>query len=150
MSIKTSTRTAAAVAVCAAALALPASASAETFRGQTAQGKPVILETRPDGSIRKVSWQWRTTKCTQGNLRLKTQTTVLKNPRSRRPGSFAVDGSYKVDYSDATIRFKVDSSGTQRSPNRWSGTFKAKAIVDLDRGEDTVCKLRRLNWAATT
>jgi hypothetical protein len=139
-----------AIAVAAAALALPSAAAAETFRGKTAQGKPVSLETRPDGEVRKVTWRWRTSSCKDSNLRLKTQSTVLKSPRSRKPGRFASDGSYKVRFSDATIRFKVSAAGRQRSPNRWSGTFKAKAIVDLKRGRDTVCKLRRVDWAATT
>jgi hypothetical protein len=140
-----------ALGACVVAFAVPATAAAETFRGKTAQGKPVTLETRPDGEVRKVVWRWRTTKCDDdASLRLKTQTTVLKNPRSRRPGSFAADGAYEVEYTDAKIRFKVSSVGRQRSPSRWSGTFKAKAIVDLDRGHDTVCRLRRISWAATT
>jgi hypothetical protein len=140
----------AALAVVATALALPSAAAAETFRGKTAQGKPVSLETRPDGEVRKVTWRWRTSSCKDSDLRLKTQSTVLKNPRSRKPGTFASKGSYVAEFSDATIRFKVSSAGRQRSPSRWSGTFKAKAIVDLKRGKDTVCKLRRISWAATT
>lgn len=132
----------------AAALTLPASAAAETFRGETAQGKPVTLQTTPEGEVRKVVWRWNTTSCEDRDLRLKTQSTALKFPRSRKPGSFAADGSYVVDYSDARIRFKISAVGRLRSPNRWSGTFRAKALVNLDRGQDTTCKLRRIDWAA--
>lgn len=133
------------------ALLLSASAAAETFRGKTAQGKPVTLSTKPDGEVRKVVWRWNTTSCEDdGELRLKTQSTVLKYPRSRRAGSFATDGAYVADFSDARIRFKVSAVGHQRSAQRWSGTFRAKARVNLDRGEDTTCKLRRVDWAATS
>jgi len=137
-----------AIAAALIALALPASAAAETFRGKTAQGKPVTLETRPDGEVRKVVWRWNTGDCEDNDLRLKTQSTVLKSPRSREPGSFSAGGSYAVDYSDARIRFKVASDGRQLSPTQWSGTFRAKAIVNLDRGQDTSCRLRRIDWSA--
>jgi len=139
-----------AIATALVALALPASAVAETFRGKTAQGKPVTLETRPDGEVRKVVWRWNTGDCKDNDLRLKTQSTVLKSPRSRELGSFSAGGSYTVDYSDARIRFKVLSDGRQLSPTEWSGTFRAKAMVNLDRGPDTSCRLRRIDWTART
>lgn len=137
-----------AIAASLAALALPASASAETFRGKTVQGKPVTLQTRPDGEVRKVVWRWNTTTCEDSDLRLKTQSTVLKNPQGK-PGSFSSKGAYTVKYSDAKIRFKIVSAGRQRSAGRWSGTFKAKAVVDLEDGDEVLCKLRRIDWAAT-
>lgn len=138
-----------AIAASLAALALPVSASAESFRGKTAQGKPVTLQTRPDGEVRTVVWRWNTTACEDSDLRLKTQSTVLKDPRGK-PGSFASKGSYTVKYSDAKIRFKVISDGRQRSPGRWSGTFKARVFVDLEEGDEVFCKLRRIDWAATS
>ncbi len=137
-----------AIVAAVVALALPASAAAETFRGKTAQGKPVTLETRPDGEVRKVVWRWNTGDCKDNDLRLKTQSTVLKSPRSREPGSFSAGGSYNVAYSDARIRFEVRSDGRQVSPTEWSGTFRATAEVNLDRGQDTTCKLRRIDWTA--
>lgn len=132
-----------------AAVALPASAAAETFAGKTQQGKPVTIKTGPDGELRKASWRWSTTSCDQGNLRLRTQATVLKTPKRSKPGFFTAKGAYKSEFTDATIRFRIASTGRQRSPTRWSGTFKAEATVNLEDGPTVDCGLRRIGWAAT-
>lgn len=140
----------AAIAAAATLLALPALAAAETFRGQTAQGRPVTIETRPDRELRKAVWVWKTTGCSRGGLRLKTQTTRLRAPKQSRPGFFTAKGNYKIRFSDAKVRFEVESTGRQRSETRWSGTFRAKAFVKLDDGERLTCRLRPIDWAATS
>ncbi len=132
------------------AMALPASAAAETFRGQTAQRKPVTIQTKPNDELRKATWRWNTANCSDRSLRLKTQTTVLKQPKRSKPGYFKAKGSYKVKYNDATIRFEVRTMGRQKRADRWSGTFSGKAFVDLKKGGDVVCKLRKIDWAATS
>jgi hypothetical protein len=138
----------AAVGAAVAALALPAVAAAETFKGQTVQGKPVTIETRPDGQLRKATWRWSTKNCDEPGLRLKTQFTRLRDPKRSRPGYFKAKGTYRVRFSDSKVRFEVSSIGRQRSPQRWSGTFRAEAFVKLDDGRRVNCKLRRIEWAA--
>lgn len=131
------------------ALLVPASAAAETFRGKTTQGKPVRIETRPDGELRKAVWRWETTTCAgDPGLRLLTQTTRLRTPNNSRPGFFRAKGVYRVRFSDAKVRFEVSGTGRQRTPERWTGSFRAKAFVKLDRGGRAVCRLRRIDWAA--
>jgi hypothetical protein len=136
-----------AAAIALLCLVLPASAAADTFRGQTSQRKPVTIETRPDGELRKGTWRWEAG-CDRKNLRLKTQTTVLRNAQRSKPGYFKAKGSYKAKFRDARIRFEVAMTGRQKQPNRWAGTFAGKAFVDLKGGGNAVCKLRKVDWAA--
>lgn len=131
-----------------ALLALPGSAAAETFTGTTVQGKQVVIETRPDGELRKASWRWNTKNCDEPGVTLRTQFTRLRTPERSRPGYFKAKGTYRVEFSDSTVRFEVSSTGRQRSHRRWAGTFRARALVNLDDGGRVECKLRRIDWAA--
>jgi hypothetical protein len=131
-----------------ALLALPGAAAAETFTGKTVQGKQVVIETRPDGELRKATWRWSTKNCDEPGVTLRTQFTRLRTPKRSRPGYFKAKGTYRVEFSDSTVRFEVSSTGRQRSQRRWSGTFRARAFVDLDAGGRVECKLRRISWAA--
>jgi hypothetical protein len=53
-----------------------------------------------------------------------------------------------VRFSDSTVRFEVSSTGRQRGQRRWAGTFRARAVVDLNDGGRVECKLRRIDWTA--
>lgn len=134
-------------AAAVALLALPAAASAERFSGETAQGKPVKIVSTPEGELRKATWRWQAT-CKRKGLRLRPMTTVLTTARRSKPGFFKGKGSYKVRARDARIRVFVAMVGRQKRPDRWTGTFKAKAYVDLKDGPKSVCKLRRIGWTA--
>lgn len=140
-------RAAAAIAALVA-LALPATAGAETFRGETVQGKPVTIKTKPTGELRKGTWRWKAG-CERKDLRLRTQTTVLKSAKRSEPGYFKAKGSYTARFRDANIRFTVWIEGRRKRVDRWAGTFKAKARVKLKRGGRALCTLRRVRWAAT-
>jgi hypothetical protein len=131
-----------------ALLALPGSAAAETFTGRTVQGKQVVIETRPDGELRKATWRWNTKNCDEPGVTLRTQFTRLRTPKRSRPGYFKAKGTYRVEFSDSTVRFEVSSTGRQRGARRWAGTFRARAFVNLDAGGRVECKLRRVEWAA--
>jgi hypothetical protein len=130
------------------AMAFPAGASAETFTGKTVQGKPVVIETRPDGELRKASWRWSTKNCDEPGVSLRTQFTRLRTPKRSRPGYFKAKGVYRAEFTDSTVRFEVSSIGRQRSRRRWAGTFRARAFINLDDGGRIECKLRRVEWAA--
>ena len=112
------------------------------------QGKPVVIETRPDGTLRQATWRWRTSKCNEPGIQLRTQFTRLRNPKRSRPGYFTAKGTYRVRFSDSKVRFEVAGIGRQRTPKRWSGSFRAKAFVNLDDGSRVKCRLRRIDWAA--
>jgi hypothetical protein len=137
-----------AAAAAAAALVFPAAAAAETFTGKTVQGKRVVVETRPDGELRKASWRWNTKDCDRPGTSLRTQFTRLRTPKRSRPGYFKAKGTYRVKFSDSTVRFEVSRTGRQRSRRRWAGTFRARAFIKLDSGRRIECKLRRIDWAA--
>lgn len=137
-----------AIAAALVCVALPATASAAEFRGKTAQGKPVSIKTNAAGELTRGVWQWGTGDCEKRNLRLKTQSTVLRKAQKSKPGYFKGKGRYKVNFKDAKIRFEVAMDGRQKRANRWKGTFKAEARVDLKRGGKTTCKLRRIDWSA--
>ncbi|MCD6014866.1 MAG: hypothetical protein K0R88_950 [Solirubrobacterales bacterium] len=137
-----------AVGAVLALLALPGSALAETFEGQTVQGKPVVIETRPNGELRKGTWRWKTKECDEPGISLRTQFTRLRTPKRSKPGYFKAKGTYRVRFSDSKVRFEVSSTGRQRGSRRWAGSFKAKAFVDLNDGPRVTCKLRRIDWAA--
>jgi hypothetical protein len=137
-----------ALSAIAVATLSPAAAAAETFEGNTVQGKPVTIETRPDGELRKATWRWSTKDCDEPGIRLRTQFTRLRTPKRSKPGYFKAKGTYKVEFSDSDVRFEVASTGRQRSPERWNGTFKATALVKLEDGSKVNCRLRRIAWAA--
>jgi hypothetical protein len=135
-------------AAAAVALVLPAGASAETFTGKTVQGKQVVIETRPNDELRKATWRWNTKNCDEPGVTLRTQFTRLRTPKRSRPGYFKAKGTYRVEFSDSTVRFEVSSTGRRRGQRRWTGTFRATASVNLNDGGQVECKLRRIDWAA--
>ena len=138
-----------AAAIALLCLALPASASAEVFKGQTAQRKPVTIKATPEGELKKATWRWKAG-CERKDLRLKTQTTVLKRAQRSKPGYFKAKGFYTAKFRDARIRFEVSMMGRLKRADRWAGTFAGKARVKLRNGDKTTCKLRRVDWAATS
>ena len=135
-------------AAAAAAMVFPVGAAAETFSGKTVQGKQVVIETTPTSELRKATWRWSTKDCDRPDVTLRTQFTRLRTPKRSRPGYFKAKGTYRVEFTDSTVRFEVSSIGRQRSPRRWAGTFRARAFVALTDGGRVECKLRRINWTA--
>ena len=135
-----------AVGIC---LALPAASAAETFSGQSAQGKLVRLSTQPNGEVRGFGIRWSTQDCNPEGGRLAPRWTGFGKPLDRsRPGFFADKGQYEVQYTDAKVRFVGKVEGRRRSDDRWSGTFKIKAFIDPESGPDFTCKRRRTSWRA--
>ncbi len=63
---------------------------------------------------------------------------------------FKAKGSNTAKFRDARIRFNVSMMGRLKRPDRWAGTFAGKARVKLRNGDKTTCKLRRVDWAATS
>lgn len=138
------------VATLTASFALPASAGAETFQGNSAQGKKVVLTTTPNGELRRLSIRWRTRDCDNGS-RMHTRWTSFVQPVDEsRPGSFADQGAFTTHYSDATVRFVTAARGSQGASGRWSGTFKIKAhIVRKPGGSVDDCRLGPISWNAS-
>lgn len=134
------------LAICALAAALPAGASAATWKGETRQGRAVVVRTADDGTVNRVRIAWKA-RC--GNGSYKSRTQFLPPLDSATSSEFADAGSSRGHPEGYQARIWVRIAGNlDAGEQTWSGTFRVKVRVSKGGEHVDTCRLRRLRWSA--
>src|SRR5215212_9369984 len=132
------------IALAALTAALPATASAATWRGETSQGRGVVVHTGGDGSVDRARIGWKA-RCAHGTYR--SRTLFVPPLDSASSTAFEDAGSYRAHPPGYRARIWVRISGTLDG-SRWSGTFRVRVRVSRDGERVDTCRLRRVRWRA--
>ena len=129
-------------------LAVPGTAEAATFRGETSQGRPAKLRAGADGP-NYFSLRWRLN-CTN-NLYINTRTRFEPEFKQRTPDRLVDGGSYASPVDDQGYKFRaqVRVDATRASATRWTGTFRAKAVVRRRGAIVGRCAAKTISWQVT-
>jgi len=134
------------VAVCGVVLVAPPAAGAKTWRGKTAQDRPVMVRTSGDGLVKRVRISWRA-KCRKGNY---TSTTSFVPPfDASTTATFEDEGSYSVDLRRGLrARHTAFLSGSLDAKGVWRGTFRVRTRVTRNGRFVDSCRLKGERWSA--
>ena len=132
------------IALAALAAALPATASAATWKGETGQGRGVVVHTGGDGSVDRARIGWKA-RCANGTY--KSRTLFVSPLDSTSSTAFEDAGTYRGHPRGYRARISVRISGTL-DDGTWSGTFRVRVRVSRDGEHVDTCRLRRLRWSA--
>jgi hypothetical protein len=132
------------IALAALTAAAPATASAATWKGETGQGRGVVVHTGDDGSVDRARIGWRA-RCANGTY---TSRTLFVAPLDAASSTAFEDaGTYRGHPRGYQARIRVRISGTL-DDGAWSGTFRVRVRVSRDGEHVDTCRLRRLRWSA--
>ena len=122
-------------------VAAAASAEAKVFRGKTSQGRPAAVIIGSDGLLRTASVNWRA-RCRDGRLRDKSY--FLRPHDFSSPDAFADAGTYRRKDGRFRIRFtaSIKATRTTAGGERWSGSFRLKALVTRGGRYVDTCRTR--------
>jgi hypothetical protein len=136
----------AAAALVGIVLAVPAVAEVGSWRGETAQGRPVRVRTGADDLVERVRIGWRAP-CEKGHYRSRT---VFVPPFDvATANEFEDRGTYRVRVgSGYRARHTVFVHGRLDARDRWHGTFRVKTLVTRAGHWVDTCRLKRLRWSA--
>jgi hypothetical protein len=129
-------------------LALPAApAAAEVrFEGRTGQGRAAIVVAEDDGVPKRVAIRWQAS-CSRSGFRV-VETTSFRRPldlADRR--RIRDDGSYLLrDQGGERLTISVRISGRRAGPRRWTGRFRASAVVRRSGRVIDRCSVRGVRW----
>jgi hypothetical protein len=128
-------------------VAVPAVADAETWRGETGQGRAVTVRTGDDDRVDRVRVSWKAT-CRKGSY---TSRTVFRRPFDvSEAAEFEDRGTYRADVPGGyRARHTVFVRGTLGTDGSWSGTFRVRTRVTRDGRFVDRCRLRRVRWSAS-
>jgi hypothetical protein len=130
-----------------AALAAPAAADVR-FEGQSNQGRRVVLVADDNGVPKraKIAWQAR---CRRSGSR-PTESTGFRRPLDLSgPRRFRDAGSYRVRYRNGErVTFTVRIGGRKVGLRRWTGRFRARAVVRRAGRVVDRCSVRGVRWSA--
>ena len=134
------------LAICGVVLTAPAAAGATTWRGKTAQDRPVMVRTGGDGLVKRVRISWRA-KCRKGNY---TSTTLFVPPfDAAAAAAFEDEGSYRVDLRRGLrARHTAFVSASLEAKGVWRGTFRVRTRVTRDGRFVDSCRLKGERWSA--
>ena len=134
------------VAVSTLAAVLPATASGATWKGETHQGRPVVVRTGDNGTVNRIRIGWKA-RCGSGNY--SSRTLFLPPLDSATSTTFADAGSYRGHPEGYKARIWVRITGNlDAGEQTWSGTFRVKVRVSKGGEHVDTCRLRRLRWSA--
>jgi hypothetical protein len=134
-----------AVLVVLGALAAPALADVR-FEGRTDQDRRALVVSEDDGVPKRMLIGWEA-RCIRPRLSVR-DSTVFRGPfDSSTRRRFRDRGSYRVrDRGGERITFTVRVSGRKVGPRRWTGRFRASAVIRR-RGEvHDRCSVRGIRW----
>jgi hypothetical protein len=134
------------LAVCVSVAALPATAEAATWKGETRQGRAVVVRTDAGGVVERVRIGWKA-RCANGTY--KSRTLFLPPLDTATTSSFADAGSYSAHPRGYRARIWVRIAGSLDADEQtWSGTFRVRVRVFKGGERVDTCRLRRLRWSA--
>ena len=127
--------------------AAPAVADAAVFRGETSQGREVVLKTTDGGRPYRVKVSFRA-RCTD-DKRLKAG-TFFRSPFDFRTRRRVRDkGRYRFPLGDERIRARVSMRGHRLSPTEWRGRYEGHFVVRRDGRKVATCDTPVVRWHAT-
>jgi len=129
-------------------LGVPAIADAAVFRGETSQGRGVVLKTTERGRPYRVKVSFRAP-CSD-HKRLKAG-TFFRSPFDRRSRTrVRDDGKYTFSLGDERIHANVSMRGHRVSPTKWRGRYKGDFVVRNKNGHKVAtCETPLVHWHAT-
>jgi hypothetical protein len=128
-------------------VAAPAVADAAIFRGETSQGRGVVLKTTDAGRPYRVKVSFRAP-CTD-HKRLKAG-TFFRSPFDRRTRTRVRDaGRYTFRLGEERIRARVSMRGHRLSPTKWRGRYEGHFVVRKDGRKVATCETPVVHWHAT-
>ena len=131
-------------------LLFPVSAQAGTaggkFQGLTSQGRAVVIKTDADDQVSRISVRWKSA-CDEGGT-LRTRTTASAPYDSQNATRVIERGSYTINDGDYKSRVTAVLRADRESANRFSGTFKASAVVRQNGRVVDRCDLGKITFDA--
>lgn len=128
-------------------IAIPAVASAAIFRGETSQGRDVVLKTTDTGKPYRVNISFRAP-CNDGK-RLKAG-TFFRSPFDRRTRRRVRDaGSYEFRLGDERIEADVAMRGRRVRRGKWRGRYEGDFVVRKNGRKIAECHTPVIRWSAT-
>ncbi len=134
-------------------LVLVGTAEAKSFRGETSQGRLATVVTGADGLVTRIRISY-SAPCRAGRA-------------YRFPNVFRFEPPFKTATADdvrdtVTVRSRLRGGGRNRQTTtivarrtvdaagaeRWSGTFKTRAVLTRGGKRLDVCELKRVTWTA--
>jgi hypothetical protein len=127
------------------ALAAPASADVR-FEGRTGQGGHALVVAEDDGLPKRVLISWRAN-CSRPGFRV-TESTTFRRPLDVMTGRrIRDDGRYRLrDRGGERVTFDVWIAGRKTGPRRWTGRFRANAVVRRAGRVIDRCSVRGVRW----
>ena len=126
----------------------PAIAEARTWRGETEQGRAVMVRTGDDGVVKRVRLAWKA-RCRHGSY---TSSTSFRVPFDLATASeFRDAGTYRSRRLKGGYRARhtVFVRGALGADDRWTGTFRVRTRV-MRRGKLVDrCRRAGLSWTAS-
>jgi hypothetical protein len=127
--------------------ALPALAHAAIFRGETSQGRDVVLKTNDDKLPYRLNISFRAP-CSD-DKRLKAG-TFFRSPFDRRTRRRVRDtGEYTFDLGDERIDAEVSMRGRRVSRRKWRGRFEGDFVVRRNGRKVATCHTPTVHWRVT-
>jgi hypothetical protein len=127
--------------------AVPAVADAAIFRGDTSQGREVVLKTTDAGQPYRLKVSFRAP-CTD-HKRLRAG-TFFRSPFDRRTRMRVRDaGRYTFKLGDERIRARVSMRGHRLSPTKWRGRYEGHFVVRKNGNKVATCETPVVRWTAT-
>jgi hypothetical protein len=128
-------------------IAAPAVADAAIFRGETSQGRGVVLKTTDAGRPYRVKISFRAP-CTD-HKRLKAG-TFFRSPFDFRTRTRVRDqGEYTFTLGDEHIHANVSMRAHRVSPTKWRGRYRGDFVVRKDGRKVATCETPLVHWRAT-
>lgn len=133
-----------------ALLGFTAVAEAGVYRGNTNQGKRVVLLTDKQGELTRITFRSWKSGCTRDGVSFHETTSFIPPLKRSNPGSFSDRGDYRLHQVDGEFDIRVRSfvRGEQVSDRRWKGIFRPTAVVRQDGHFFARCEPGRISWGA--
>lgn len=121
--------------------------AAETLRGETGQGRAVVLTVGDDGRVERVRVGWKA-RCRRARASFEDTTDVLPPFERSTSDGFRGSGTYTTRDRGrirSTITLSVDGT---RSGGRWTGSVEAIVRVRRRGRAHDRCSLAPTRWSA--